>query len=58
MSREEKARKIRAQLTQMANTKNSWSINELRIVLGLERILARLIYHKELEKLEFPRKSG
>ncbi len=50
MSREEKARKIRAQLTQMANTKDSWSINELRIVLGLERILARLIYHKELEK--------
>lgn len=50
MSREEKARKIRAQLTQIANTKDAWSINELRIVLGLERIVARLIHHKELEK--------
>lgn len=50
MSREEKARKIRTQLTQMANTKDAWSINELRIVLGLERIVARLIHHKELEK--------
>lgn len=50
MNREEKARKIRAQLTQIANTKDSWSINELRIVLGLERIVARLIHHKELER--------
>jgi hypothetical protein len=50
MSREEKARKIRTELTQMANTKDAWSINELRIVLGLERIVARLIHHKELEK--------
>jgi len=33
MSREEKARKIRIELTQMANTKDAWSINELRIVL-------------------------
>lgn len=50
MSQEEKARKIRAQLTQMANMKNSWTINELRIVLGLERIVARVIHHKDLEK--------
>lgn len=50
MNREEKARKIRTQLTQIASGKDSWSINELRIVLGLERIVARLIHHKELEK--------
>jgi len=50
MNREEKARKIRAELTQIASGKDSWSINELRIVLGLERIVARLIHHKELEK--------
>ncbi|HPI41202.1 MAG TPA: hypothetical protein PLJ21_10395 [Pseudobdellovibrionaceae bacterium] len=50
MSREAKARKIRTELTQMANAKDAWSINELRIVLGLERIVARLIHHKELEK--------
>jgi predicted nucleotidyltransferase component of viral defense system len=50
MSREEKAQKIRAQLTKLANTKDSWSVNELRIVLGLERIVARLIQDKELEK--------
>ena len=50
MSREDKARKIRTQITRMANTKDSWSINELRIILGLERIVARLIHHKELEK--------
>ncbi|MBK7962506.1 MAG: nucleotidyl transferase AbiEii/AbiGii toxin family protein [Bdellovibrionales bacterium] len=50
MSREENARKIRIELTQLANRKDSWSINELRIVLGLERIVARLIHHKELEK--------
>lgn len=50
MNQEEKARKIRAQLTQIASGKDSWSINELRIVLGLERIVARLIQHKELEK--------
>jgi predicted nucleotidyltransferase component of viral defense system len=50
MSREEKARKIRTELTQMADKKDAWSINELRIVLGLERIVARLIHHKDLEK--------
>lgn len=50
MSREEKARKIRAHITQIASGKDSWSINELRIVLGLERIVARLIHHKDLEK--------
>lgn len=50
MSREDKARKIRVQLTKIANTKGSWSVNELRIVLGLERIVARLIQNKELEK--------
>lgn len=50
MSREERARKIRTQLTQLADKKDAWSINELRIVLGLERIVARLIHHKELEK--------
>jgi len=50
MSREEKARKIRAQLTHLANMKGSWSINEMRIVLGLERIVARLTHHNELEK--------
>lgn len=50
MNREEKARKIRAELTQIASGKDSWSINELRIVLGLERIVARLIHHKELER--------
>jgi predicted nucleotidyltransferase component of viral defense system len=50
MNQEQKARKIRAQLTRLANTKGSWSINELRIVLALERIVARLIHHSELEK--------
>lgn len=50
MSGEIKAQKIRAQLTKLANTKGSWSINELRIALGLERIVARLIHHKKLEK--------
>lgn len=50
MSREEKARKIRTEITQMANAKDAWSINELRTVLGLERIVARLIHHKELKK--------
>lgn len=50
MSREEKARKVRAQITKIASVEGSWSVNELRIVLGLERIVARLIHHKELEK--------
>lgn len=50
MSREQRARNIRTQLTRLANTKGSWSINELRIVLGLERIVARLIHHNELER--------
>lgn len=50
MSREAKAQKIRAQLTKIAGTKDSWSVNELRIILGLERIVARLIQDKELEK--------
>lgn len=50
MNRNEKAQKIRTELTQMANTTGVWHINELRIILGLERIVARLIHHKELEK--------
>lgn len=50
MSREEKARKIRAELTKLGSASDVLSVNELRIILALERIVARLVQHKELEK--------
>lgn len=50
MSREEKARKVRAQLTKIAAQDNALTVNELRIILALERIVARLVQHNQLEK--------
>lgn len=42
MSRIKKAVQIRAQLVTLAKTTDAFSINELRIILSLERIVARL----------------
>jgi len=50
MSRSEKARKVRVQLAKLASAGTSLSVNELRIVLALERIVARLVQDKILEK--------
>lgn len=50
MSNEVRANKIRAELTRLANAGNTFSVNELRIVLALERIVARLTTDKTLDK--------
>lgn len=50
MSREKRAQNIRAELTKLAEASDKFSVNELRIILALERIVARLTAHKKLEK--------
>jgi hypothetical protein len=45
-----RANEIRAALVDLSKKSPSFSINELRIILALERIVARLIAHKFLEK--------
>ena len=50
MSRQEKAQKVRASLAKLAEASDKLSVNELRIILALERIVARLTSAKELEK--------
>lgn len=50
MSRQEKAQKVRANLTKLAEASDTLSVNELRIILALERIVARLTSAQELEK--------
>ena len=47
---EVRANKIRAELTKLANTGNTFSVNELRVILALERIVARLTADKALDK--------
>ena len=42
MTREQKANKLRAQLTKFASESQTFSTNELRVILSLERIVARL----------------
>ncbi len=48
MSREPKAVEIRKQLIKFYQSANSLTINELRIVLAIERVVARLEYSAEL----------
>ncbi len=50
MNRNDKARRIRVQLTKLAALNGSLSVNELRIVLALERIVARLVQYKDLDR--------
>ena len=50
MSSEMRANKIRAELTRLANAGDTFSVNELRILLALERIVARLTSDKTLDK--------
>ncbi|MCM2280800.1 MAG: nucleotidyl transferase AbiEii/AbiGii toxin family protein [Bdellovibrionaceae bacterium] len=50
MSREVRANKIRVELTRLANSGDTFSVNELRILLALERIVARLTADKTLDK--------
>jgi predicted nucleotidyltransferase component of viral defense system len=50
MNREVRANKIRAELTRLANAGDTFSVNELRILLALERIVARLTANKTLDK--------
>ncbi len=49
MNREDRAKKIRGQLTKLASSRGNLSVNELRIVLALERIVARLVNNPGLE---------
>jgi predicted nucleotidyltransferase component of viral defense system len=50
MNNEVRADKIRAELTRLANAGDTFSVNELRILLALERIVARLTADKTLDK--------
>lgn len=50
MNREVRANKIRAELTRIANSGETFSVNELRILLALERIVVRLTANKTLDK--------
>jgi predicted nucleotidyltransferase component of viral defense system len=47
---EVRANKIRTELTRLANASDTFSVNELRIVLALERIVTRLTADKTLGK--------
>lgn len=50
MSIETRANKIRSELTKLAGAGDTFSVNELRILLALERIVARLTSDKTLDK--------
>lgn len=50
MSREELARKTRSALIELGSKDSSFSVNELRIILALERIVARLSNNSILDK--------
>ena len=50
MSRESKAVELRKQLVQLSKTVNELSINELRIILAIERVIARLENYRELRE--------
>ena len=50
MSSETRANMIRAELTRLANAGDTFSVNELRILLALERIVVRLTSDKTLDK--------
>lgn len=50
MTSEARANKIRAELTRLANAGSTFSVNELRIILALERIVARLTMNETLAK--------
>ncbi len=50
MSGKDRANKVRAELTKLANSGNTFSVNELRVILALERIVARLAADKLLDK--------
>lgn len=50
MNAELRANKVRAELTRLANAENTFSVNELRVILALERIVTRLTADKTLDK--------
>ncbi len=50
MSREVQANKIRMELTKLASTGETFSVNELRILLALERVVVRLTADRTLNK--------
>ena len=50
MSREEKARIVRSAILKLVKGKNSLSANEIRVILALERIVARLSFDSKLDK--------
>lgn len=47
---DEHARKIRIELTKLAKGKGAFSVNDLRVILALERIVSRLALDKNLSK--------
>ncbi len=50
MSLEVKGNKVRVALARLAGFSSTFSVNELRVILALERIVARVIADKSLEK--------
>ena len=49
MSREKQARKIRSAIIDLVKSKGMLSANEIRVILSLERIVARLSRDPELD---------
>lgn len=50
MSHDARANKIRAELISLAGAGDTFSVNELRMLLALERIVARLTANRTLDK--------
>ena len=50
MKREEKARKVRSDIINIVKNEGTFSANEIRIILSLERIVARLSSDPKLDK--------
>ena len=50
MNREEKARKVRSAIIKTVKSEGTLSVNEIRIIISLERIVARLSNDSKLDK--------
>lgn len=46
----ERANKVRIELTKLAKSRNTYSVNDLRVILALERIVARLAVDETLSQ--------
>ena len=47
---DERAHKVRIELTKLAKSRNTFSVNDLRVILALERIVARLAVDETLSQ--------